>query len=261
MNWLRPRRPSPALVVSIIALIVALGGTGYAAITLPKNSVGTKQLKKKAVTNRKIRNKAVTNSKIRNNAVTGSKVKNDSLTGRDIRESTLGKVPNAHHADIADSATNASNANTLQGHGAGDFVFASREATFYKKLQIGQEATLFTFGPLTFTARCSSPSAGNQELQLLVATTQNGVVMDTGDDDFDNNPPGDTLNTDTPEENREVIDDTHNGSTSAYFNDIDNGVLAAPDGTTIAFSNENVGIGFNQFGADCIVHGIAFQTS
>jgi hypothetical protein len=100
MNWLRPRRPSPALVVSIIALIVALGGTGYAAVTLPKNSVGTKQLKKKAVTN----------SKIRSNAVTGSKVKNDSLTGKDIRESTLGKVPNAHHADIADNATSATNA-------------------------------------------------------------------------------------------------------------------------------------------------------
>jgi hypothetical protein len=37
-------RPSPALVVSIIALFVALGGTGYAALKLPKNSVGSAQV-------------------------------------------------------------------------------------------------------------------------------------------------------------------------------------------------------------------------
>lgn len=46
--------PSPALVISLIALFVALGGTSYAAMTLPKNSVGTKQLKNGAVTAAKI---------------------------------------------------------------------------------------------------------------------------------------------------------------------------------------------------------------
>lgn len=39
------KRPSPALVVALFALIVALGGTGYAAAKLPKNSVGSKQVK------------------------------------------------------------------------------------------------------------------------------------------------------------------------------------------------------------------------
>jgi hypothetical protein len=39
------KRPSPALVVALLALIVALGGTGYAAAKLPKNSVGSKQVK------------------------------------------------------------------------------------------------------------------------------------------------------------------------------------------------------------------------
>ncbi len=47
--------PSPALVISLIALFVALGGTSYAAInSLPKNSVGTKQIKNGAVTAAKI---------------------------------------------------------------------------------------------------------------------------------------------------------------------------------------------------------------
>ena len=50
------RRPSPALVIAVIALFVALGGTGYAAIALPKNSVGKKQIKKNAVTSKKVKN-------------------------------------------------------------------------------------------------------------------------------------------------------------------------------------------------------------
>jgi hypothetical protein len=49
-------RPSPATVIACIALIVALGGTGYAAVTLPANSVGTAQLKKNAVTSLKVKN-------------------------------------------------------------------------------------------------------------------------------------------------------------------------------------------------------------
>jgi hypothetical protein len=48
-------QPSPALVISLIALFVALGGTSYAAITtLPANSVGTTQLKNRAVTAAKL---------------------------------------------------------------------------------------------------------------------------------------------------------------------------------------------------------------
>jgi hypothetical protein len=38
------RRPSPAVVISLIALFVALGGTSYAVVTLPKNSVGSAQV-------------------------------------------------------------------------------------------------------------------------------------------------------------------------------------------------------------------------
>ena len=48
-------RPSPALVVASLALLVALGGTGYAAISLPANSVGTRQLKNGAVVATKVK--------------------------------------------------------------------------------------------------------------------------------------------------------------------------------------------------------------
>ena len=51
-------------MVATLALFVALGGVSYAALQLPKNSVGTKQLKKKAVTSQKIAKGAVTEAKL-----------------------------------------------------------------------------------------------------------------------------------------------------------------------------------------------------
>jgi len=93
-------RPSPAMIVALIALFAALTGSAYAA--LGKNTVGSKQLKAKAVTS----------GKIANNAVTGAKVANGSLTGEDINIGALGTVPNAT------SAASAGNANTVGGHGA-----------------------------------------------------------------------------------------------------------------------------------------------
>jgi hypothetical protein len=70
MRKLSARRPSPALVISMVALFVAMGGTGYAALKLPKNSVGSKQ--------------------IRTGAVGSSEVKNGSLTKKDFR---AGQIP------------------------------------------------------------------------------------------------------------------------------------------------------------------------
>src|SRR5437899_316735 len=52
------RRPSPALVVASLALLAALGGTSFAAatLTLPRNSVGTAQLRNSSITSVKVRN-------------------------------------------------------------------------------------------------------------------------------------------------------------------------------------------------------------
>ena len=73
------QRPSPAMVVALIALFVALGGTGYAVTRLPANSVGAKQLKKKAVTTKKIRNKAVTSAKVKNFSLLANDFKSGQL--------------------------------------------------------------------------------------------------------------------------------------------------------------------------------------
>lgn len=64
---------TPSLAISCIALFVALGGASYAAVKIPKSSVGNAQLKK--------------------NAVTGSKVKTGSLQADDFRAGQLPQGP------------------------------------------------------------------------------------------------------------------------------------------------------------------------
>jgi hypothetical protein len=58
MRSIRRFRLSPALVVAGAALLVALGDTGWATVSqlVPRNSVGTAQLRNNAVTSAKIRN-------------------------------------------------------------------------------------------------------------------------------------------------------------------------------------------------------------
>jgi hypothetical protein len=65
----RLHRPSPAMSVALVALFVALGGTGYAVVKLPKNSVGSEQIKA--------------------NAVRSSEVSNGSLLARDFKAGEL----------------------------------------------------------------------------------------------------------------------------------------------------------------------------
>src|ERR1700761_7870908 len=95
-----------ANVIATIALFVALGGASYAAVKLPKNSVGTKQIK----------NKSITEAKIATGAITAGKIAPRSIGGPALDLSSIGTVPsaaqatNAAHATSADTATRAATA-------------------------------------------------------------------------------------------------------------------------------------------------------
>jgi hypothetical protein len=89
MRVILNRLGSPAMVVACVALVVALGGVSYAAVVLPKNSVGAAQLKKNAVTN----------TKIKKNAITSPKVKNGSLLARDFKAGQLPAGPQGPKGD------------------------------------------------------------------------------------------------------------------------------------------------------------------
>ncbi len=68
---MRRLRPSPAMTVALIALFVSLGGTGYAALKLPRNSVGPRQLQANSVTSTKVKQGSLALSDIRSSARTG----------------------------------------------------------------------------------------------------------------------------------------------------------------------------------------------
>lgn len=53
------RRPSFPTVISLVALFVALGGTSYAVIKLPANSVGSREIKPNSVSGGDIRNGSI----------------------------------------------------------------------------------------------------------------------------------------------------------------------------------------------------------
>lgn len=81
----RRRRITSAHAMAGLALFVALGGTSYAAVSLPKNSVGSAQIKKNAVTG----------SDLRRNAVTSAKVKDGSLSVKDLSVSAAASLRTA----------------------------------------------------------------------------------------------------------------------------------------------------------------------
>jgi hypothetical protein len=91
-------RLSYANVVATLALVLAVGGGATAiALSLPKNSVHSKQIAKEAVKS--------------------SDIAKDAVTGDKVKESTLSKVPSAAFADSAGSAKEAAHAGVADSLG------------------------------------------------------------------------------------------------------------------------------------------------
>jgi hypothetical protein len=73
------------MVVALIALVVALGGTSYAALR-----VGSKQIRNNSVRTADLRNNDVRGKDVRTGSLTGGDLKNGSVTGADLAP---GSVP------------------------------------------------------------------------------------------------------------------------------------------------------------------------
>jgi hypothetical protein len=89
------RTPSPAMLIALAALFVALGGSSYAAITLSNNSVRSKHIK----------NGEVKRADIAKNAVTSAKVANASLLAVDFKAGQLPAGPKGDKGDKGDAGT------------------------------------------------------------------------------------------------------------------------------------------------------------
>jgi hypothetical protein len=133
MSKHRIPRPSPALIVACIALLVALAGTSYATVlNVPKNSVGSLQLQRNAV-------KA---AKIAPNAVRAGHVLNGSLLAEDFKP---GQLPTGAKGDKGDKGDQgdkgAPGATSVTVRSADQSVSANNFATGSVSCQPGERAT------------------------------------------------------------------------------------------------------------------------
>lgn len=152
----RPRRrlPSPAMIVALVALVLALGGTGYAAVVLPKNSVGAPQLKKSSVTAKKIRGGAITSAKIKDRSLLARDFKSGQLLAGPQGAPGPQGVPGPSNAYYAVQTGNA----TLAADGAQAAV-----AT------VSLPAGSYTFSSQSYVFRSSSSGDSDQVICYLLS--------------------------------------------------------------------------------------------
>ncbi len=189
-------RGSPALVVSVVALFVALGGSVYAA---KKAGINGKAIRAKSMPGNRLKPRSVPANRLKPHSITAKLLKPGAfptltaggpLTGTDINELTLGQVPSAAHADTADTAqsavdaqtalnaVNAVDAQTINGHSVGclpgtqPFAGACWESS----------ASSAVNAP-TAARKCAARDGTLPEaLQLAAFAEEPGVSLDSGDE-------------------------------------------------------------------------------
>jgi hypothetical protein len=174
MSWSGLReRLTYANVVATVALFLAVtGGATAIALSLPKNSVKSKQIAKEAVKT--------------------SDIAKDAVTGDKVKESTLGKVPLAAHADSADTAGSAGSATNAAHAGVADSlanpggaplspanVVQSQNAVtgdFNNQLEVNIKG----FG--RFWLHCNQNSGSNEDdtLSFNLSTSLGGKAIESG---------------------------------------------------------------------------------
>jgi hypothetical protein len=105
MKRSRWRRPSPALLVACAALFVALGGTVLAATKIDGRTIRVKSLP-----GNRLAVGSLPGNRLQAGTIPGSRLAKNSVRGDQIDVGTLGQVPNAAHADSADTARRAQTA-------------------------------------------------------------------------------------------------------------------------------------------------------
>ncbi len=157
MRRLLCQRPSPAMIVALLALFVALGGSSYAAM-----KIGARGIKTGAVGARAIANNSIRSADIRNGTIRGTDVRSNSLTNADIDNRKL-------RALTATRAASATDADMLDGLDSAAFTrtsCASQSGAIKGVLTVNASATFSgTFTPVS-GYNCSGRSVEARRLSM-----------------------------------------------------------------------------------------------
>lgn len=186
LSRVRPRLGF-ANVTSVLALFVALGGTGYAAATLPANSVDTRQIRTNGVGKSELRTGAVGKSEIRRsgvgkseiavNGVGASEVSKSAIDADELRDGGIALADLSAAARTSLTETGAVTfraAVTSTGASAGGNAKAvSRSAAGTYALDFGRDVSACQFGATLAAVR--SGGALEQPAAGMITTAPDGT--------------------------------------------------------------------------------------
>lgn len=184
------RLPSPTFAIALLALFVGLGGTVYAAHRV---KIDGRAVRVKSLPGNRLRPGSVAANRLspaalamlRGNQATGA------ITGAEIDELSLGQVPEAAHAESADSALSAIEAETalsalnaieaskVNGHEAG--CLPGTEAFAGACWQASASETALS-APAAAASCAAQGGTLPEALQLAAFAQQPGVTLDKGDE-------------------------------------------------------------------------------
>ncbi len=177
-------RPTPAMVVALLALAMAIGGTAFAA-----TKIGTKQLKNKAVTTKKIDNRAVKGNKIKSGSVKTGKIKDEAVKGSKIADDSIGSSKLSDLEVFGDSIVRAT---------------PTARPTLSEAQDAAPKVPLFSKGQLSIYGKCVTAEETPETFARVYAETSAAGSIFTGDevDKLEGDP--DYLDPGTPESDRVV---------------------------------------------------------
>jgi hypothetical protein len=211
MKQANSHRPSAALVVAIIALVVAVSGSALAAGRLIS---GDRLIKK--------------------GTLSGDRLRPRTLTGTQINLRTLGEVPSAA------LAATAANADKLGGRPASSYVTSPgtggslRAIVRASATASGSTVALLSSGPFTLTMTCAAQPDGGTSLTLFGSSSEDNADLE--DTFVSANTPTDLTTPDI------------NDITGPYAQDGLSLSFEAPSGAQLIITG---GDGVNSLGSDC----------